>query len=423
MRGIAGSWLVSGDEADAPIVRGAVLLDGEGCVVAAGEAEALRRAHPSARWEEVRAVLLPGLVNAHTHLELSALRGQVAGGRGFVPWIENMLEARARLEPEKDAEAIEAGVSELLAAGTAAVGEVSNTLAALPALASAPLLACVFHEIFAMRKDTGEAMIGMAAQQRAELGELPEHVCCTPAPHTPYSLHPEILQRIVAEARGLGRPTSLHLCEHTAERAYLADGGGPFGAFVQARGSSPVDWAAPGKDPIRYAASLGVLGPDMLCVHLTDARPDEIALLAETGARVVLCPRSNLHIEVKLPPLLEMRKAGLRPGLGTDSLASNASLDVLDEARALGERFPSVAPRSLLAMATSGGADALGLSARVGRLRPGLSPGVIAFEHGAAAPGDPERFVLSRAPLRRTVLARPNLAQVRPRPEPDRRSA
>jgi cytosine/adenosine deaminase-related metal-dependent hydrolase len=104
-----------------------------------------------------------------------------------------------------------------------------------------------------------------------------------------------------------------------------------------------------------------------------------------------------------------LRKAGLRPGLGTDSLASNASLDVLEEARALAERFPTVPARSLLAMATSCGADALGLGHHVGRLRPGCSPGVLAFEHAGAAPAEPERFALSRAPVRRSVLARPNL--------------
>jgi cytosine/adenosine deaminase-related metal-dependent hydrolase len=123
---------------------------------------------------------------------------------------------------------------------------------------------------------------------------------------------------------------------------------------------------------------------------------------------VVLCPRSNLHIEVLLPPLPQLLAAGVRPALGTDSLASSPSLDVLDEARALLARFPRVAPRVLLAMATSFGAEALGLGERVGRLVPGLSPGVVAFEHTGAAPADPERFVLSHAPLRRRVLARPS---------------
>jgi cytosine/adenosine deaminase-related metal-dependent hydrolase len=97
-------------------------------------------------------------------------------------------------------------------------------------------------------------------------------------------------------------------------------------------------------DAIAYADHLGLLGPHLLAVHATDARPHELAVLAERGCPVVLCPRSNLHIEVKLPPLLDILRAGIKPGLGTDSLASNASLDPLAEARALRKRFRPCSP-------------------------------------------------------------------------------
>jgi cytosine/adenosine deaminase-related metal-dependent hydrolase len=407
MRGIAASWVITGDAADAPIADGAVVLDDAERVVAVGAAKALRPRHPAARWEEQRAVLLPGLVNAHTHLELSGLRGRVDGGRGFGPWVAALVEAREQLSSEQASDALQEGISELLAAGTAAVGEVTNTLDSVAALGAAPLLGRVFHEVYGMRRDTGEVMLGLAEQRHAELAPWPQNLSYAPAPHTPYTLHPDILRALVQRARALGMRTSLHLCEHPAERAYLRDGGGPFAAFVAARGGTAADWPPPGTDPVRYARALGALGADVLCVHLADARPDEIALVAEAGAPVVLCPRSNLHIELKLPPLQALLDAGLRPALGTDSLASSPSLDVMEEARALHQRFAGVAPRTLIAMATSYGADALGLGERVGRLREGLSPGLIAFEHEGAAPADPERFVLSRAALRRSVLARP----------------
>ena len=407
MRAIAGSWLITGDAGDAPIARGAVVLDADARVVAVGAAAELHGRYPDARWEEHAAVLLPGLVNAHTHLELSALRGRAPGGRGFAAWVAGMLAAREQAAPEQAVEAIDAAISELLAAGTAAIGEVSNTLAAVAPLASAPLLGCVFHEVFGLRRDTAEAMLVLADQRKAELADWPGNLSYAPAPHTPYTLHPTLLQELVARARALGRRTSLHLCEHPAERAFLAHGGGPFAEFLAARGATPSDWAPPGQDPIRYAQRLGALTQDVICVHLADARDDEIAVLASARAPVVLCPRSNLHIEVRLPPLLSLLAAGVRPGLGTDSLASCPGLDVLDEARTLLERFPGVAPRVLIAMATSFGADALGLAGHVGRLAPKLGPGVLAFEHGAAPPADPERFVLGRAALRRQVLARP----------------
>jgi cytosine/adenosine deaminase-related metal-dependent hydrolase len=407
LRGIAATWVVTGDVDDAPIERGAVVLDASERVVAVGAADALRAQYPGAKWEEQRAVLLPGLVNAHTHLELSALRGLVPGGRGFAAWVGVLVEQRERVQPEQDEEAIDAAVSELLAAGTAAVGEVSNTLAVVPQLAHAPLIGRVFHEVFGLRKDSGEVMLGLAEQRRAQFGIWPERLSYAPAPHTPFTMHPEILREAVRRARKLGERTSLHLAEHAAERAFLRDGGGPFAEFLAARGSTVHDWAPPGRDSVSYAESLGAIARDVICVHLTDARPDEIARVARAGAPVVLCPRSNLHIEVRLPPLLDLLAAGIRPGLGTDSLASCASLDVIDDARALAERFPSVAARTLIAMATSFGADVLGFGARVGRLAPGRAPGVIAFPHAGAAPADPERFVLARPSAPRSVLARP----------------
>lgn len=408
VRAIAASWLITGDPSEPPIAHGALVLDADDRIVAVGTSDALRRKYADARWEQQRAVLLPGLVNAHTHLELSALRGRVEGGRGFGPWVKALVEQREQLVPEQVEEAIGDAVAELLAAGTVAVGEVTNTLDTVPALAGVPLLGRVFHEVFGLRRDTAETMLQLAEQRRGELVSWPDNLSYAPAPHTPYTLHPASLAALVQRARALGERSTLHLCEHAAERAFLRDQSGPFAEFLVARGSSSADWPAPGLDPVRYAQSLGVLGPDVLCVHLADARPDEIALVAEARAPVVLCPRSNLHIELKLPPLLEILNAGIRPGLGTDSLASCPSLDVIEDARALLERFPSVSPRTLIAMATSYGADVLGLGHRVGLLRAGFAPGVVAFEHDGPAPEDPERFVLSRAPLGRTRIAEPD---------------
>jgi cytosine/adenosine deaminase-related metal-dependent hydrolase len=148
-------------------------------------------------------------------------------------------------------------------------------------------------------------------------------------------------------------------------------------------------------------------------VHLTDARAEELAIVAEKGAPVVLCPRSNLHIEMKLPPLLAVRAAGLEASLGTDSLASNASLDVLAEAKALADRFPSVPAWELVKMATWNGARALDRN-DLGRLAKGARPGVLAVEgdvaahlaaHGASGAGDGASFVLANLRLPRRMLA------------------
>jgi cytosine/adenosine deaminase-related metal-dependent hydrolase len=406
MRGFSADWVIpSGPEAE-PIADGAVVFDEHGTVVAVGQSAALRTLHGAATWSHERAVLLPGLVNAHTHLELSSLRGQTRSGAGFGPWLRSMMQARQKLQPEQDFEAIEAAVSELVRLGTAAVGEVSNSLASVEALGSAPLLGCVFHEVFGMRRETGQLMRANACHARAALAAWPGNLRYTPAPHTLYSLHPETVRELVADARALGQRTSLHLSEHAAERAFLHDGSGPFADYLLTRNVDPADWSPPGSSPVAYAKQLGVLAPDVLAVHLCATTAEELKIVAESAAPCVLCPRSNLFIELKLPPLYDVLAAGLKPALGSDSLASNTTLDVLAEAAALRERFPSVAPMTLLRMATWYGALALELSHRVGALAAGLAPGLIAFEL-AQKIADPAAFLLRFPSTPRRVLVRP----------------
>jgi cytosine/adenosine deaminase-related metal-dependent hydrolase len=353
-----------------------------------------------------RRLLMPGLVNAHVHLELSSLRGETRSGGGFGPWVQSMMEKRARLLPEQDAEAIEAGVSELLRSGTVAVGEVTNTLASVDALASAPLLGRVFHEVFGMRREVAAQMREAARQARAALGAWPASLSYTLAPHTVYTLHPESVRELLHE---VGTDlTSLHLAEHAAERAFLRDGTGPFAEFLRARNLEPADWDPPGVSPVDYAEQLGALRPGVMAVHLCATTRDELSRVAKSGAPVVLCPRSNLFIELKLPPLFDMFEVGLRPGLGTDSLASNTSLDVLAEAAALRDRFPQLPAAEFVAMATWYGARALGLSHRVGALAEGLAPGLLLVELPAGET-DPYRMLLRSPPPARRVLVRPAL--------------
>jgi cytosine/adenosine deaminase-related metal-dependent hydrolase len=153
---------------------------------------------------------------------------------------------------------------------------------------------------------------------------------------------------------------------------------------------------------VAYAEQLGALRPGVLAVHLCDATREELARVAQAKAPVVLCPRSNLFIELKLPPLFDMLEVGLTPGLGTDSLASNASLDVLAEARALADRFPSVPAWELFKMATWNGARALDRT-DVGRIARGSRPGIYFVE--GAVPGDAASFLLANLRAPRRLLA------------------
>lgn len=392
-----------------PIPDGAVVADAGGQILDIGPASDLLPRHAGAAVERVRGALLPGLVNAHVHLELSALRGRVPGGAGFVPWVEHMLAVRAELRPEQDADAIERAVDELVTFGTVAVGEVTNTLAAVRALARRGLVGCVFHEVFGVERVPLERRVATLQQAvHEQVGPWPSaDLLYTPTAHTLYTTHPDVVRRMLRDAGSRGLRASVHMAEHAAERRFLLHGDGPIAAWYETRLGLPRGSVAhPAKSPIAFADELGALAPHVICVHLTDAQPGELAVVAERGSPVVFCPRSNLFIETKLPPLLAARAAGLRPALGTDSLASNTSLDVLAEARALADRFPSVPAAELVRMATWEGARALGRD-DVGRIARGARPGLWTIEGDVGT--DACAYVLRsvRSP-RRWVLRREN---------------
>ncbi len=396
---------------DGGVVRdAAVVLDGAR-VLDVGRAEEVMPRATGATPERLHGVVMPGLVNAHAHLELSGLRGATVFGAGFVPWLESMQAARLEeLEQERDA-AIERALAELVSAGVAAVGEVTNDLVAVARL-SRVAHATVFHELFALDAGQGRRRLAMMAEQRAALDAVlrAPTVRYVVVPHALYSTHPELVREVVSAADPDG-PLTVHLAEHAAERAFLADGGGPLARFFAQRGLAAALAAFPlaHQGPVAYARALGLLRRGAALVHLADARAEELDLVAEAGAYAVLCPRSNLHIEARLPPLDAMLSRGVAIALGSDSLASAPSLDPLADARALCDRFPEVPAATLLAAACWGGARAIGFGASLGRIAPGLAPGIVyvATEAPLAADVDPAAWLLGERGAARRWLARP----------------
>jgi len=408
-RAVHADAVVVGD--GAPIADGAVVVSGRGVVVEVGVAGEVLPRHQGIAVERVRGVVFPGLVNAHTHVELSTYRGRVSGGRGFVDWVDRFVALRGETAGDEELEGIARGVSELEAACTAAVGEVTNTLAAVHPLARAGIGGCVFHEVFGVHREQVMTRVeALKAELEERVGGWPTaDISYAPAPHTLYTTHREAVSVLLGAALAHGARTSLHLAEHAAERRAIEQGDGPVPQWLERRArAAGLDW--PRLPLFDYAASVGALAPHVLLVHLTDATSAELARVAQSGAPVVFCPRSNLYIEGKLPPLLAAREAGLEPALGTDSLASNASLDVLVEARALRDRFPGVPARDLLTMATWNGARALGRP-ELGRLAKGASPGVAAID--GALQGDPCEFLIAQVKAPRRWVVRRTAKEAR----------
>jgi aminodeoxyfutalosine deaminase len=335
-------------------------------------------------------VLLPGLVNAHCHLELSHLAGRLPIGSGFVPWVESVVAARGCFSKDEMRSATRAVLEFLDERGTAAVGDVSNTLGHLDLLAASALSAVVFLELLAWDPEKAGPTLSWAEERVAEAKpELRPGLELRLAAHAPHSCSPELLRGLVER----GGPAAIHLAESVPEAAFLRDGSGGWQAFLDGRGLGDVPFTPPGASPVRYAGSLGVLHPRLVAAHCVQLDAEDRELLARCGVHVVLCPRSNRNLGVGLADLPGLLAAGVRLALGTDSLASVETPDVLEDAVLLHRSFPEVEAEAIVRMATLGGAEALGFD-DLGAITPGRRA-ALAFAPAASPPDDPHEFLLS----------------------------
>ena len=361
-------------------------------------------------------VLLPGLVNAHCHLELSHLAGRVPFGGGFVAWIEALVAARgpssalaATAGPAGAgaADADEARAAALSAIrfleqrGTVAVGDVSNSLAHLEALAGSRLDAVVFAELLAWDPARAGATLSWAQERcRAHAALLRPGLDLKLAAHAPHSVAPALLRLLVER----GGPAAIHLAESPDESRFLLDGQGAWPAFLEARGLGHVAFDPPGVSPVRYLESQRALHPRLVAAHGVWLDAADRELLARRGVHVVLCPRSNRNLGVGRADVPALLASGVRLALGSDSLASAETLDVLDDAVLLQRQFPALDPAAIVRIATAGGAAALGFDG-LGTLAPGKRA-ALAFAAAAAVPAEPHAHLLSGAArLERVELA------------------
>jgi aminodeoxyfutalosine deaminase len=335
-------------------------------------------------------VLLPGLVNAHTHLELSHLAGQLPFGSGFVPWVEGVVASRGRFTDAEVRSAAGAAIRFLEERGTVAVGDVSNALAHLDLLAASRLSTVVWLELLAWDPAKAESILSWADERLAAVAPtLRPGLEVRLAAHAPHSVSPALFRALVAR----GGPSAIHLAESPDEAAFLGDGGGRWPAFLERRGLGHVAFDPPGGSPVRYADGLGVLHSRLVAAHGVQVDAADREVLARRGVHVVLCPRSNRNLGVGIADVPAFAAAGVRLSLGTDSLGSAETLDVLEEAVLLHRQFPGLDPAAIVRMATLGGAEALGFG-DLGSIAPGKRA-ALAFAPAASSPDEPHAFLLS----------------------------
>jgi cytosine/adenosine deaminase-related metal-dependent hydrolase len=364
--------------ASPPVAEGAVALHESKIALVGRRKDVLKAAGAGAEVRDLGdAVILPGFVNVHTHVELSWMTDDPPPGGSYMGWLEELVERRKREDPGKAVEAAEKAVAAMVARGTVAVGDVGNGTWVASVLARSPLRAVVFHEVYGFRASEAESVLEQAAGRLETIQSDPDvraaagRIELVLTPHAAHTTSAPLLKALAGRSAATAQPLSIHVAESEAELALLHDGSGPFAEFLKARGVWDDTWRAPGISPVEYLDRLGVLSPRTLAVHAVHLGQQDISKLQARQVTVVTCPRSNYYLDVGKTPVPRLLASGIPVALGTDSLASVADLDMLAEMAALRHEHPGLAPAAVLRMATLNGARALGLGKELGSIEPG----------------------------------------------------
>ena len=380
---------------DEPIRDGAVAVEGTR-VAAVGPRASVSESFPSAEISELgEAALLPGFVNCHTHLELTAMRGFLEPEEGdFFAWLRKVTLSRNERMSADDLYVSAAwGAVEAARAGVTCVGDASDSGATtMKALHDAGLRGVVYQEAFGPDAREAAAKFDNARGkiERLRPGET-ALVTLGLSPHSPYTVAPTLLEMLARYAVEERLPLMMHAAESEAEQALMLEGGGIFAAAYALRGFS---FDSPRTTTVRHLAQTGVLDARPLLAHCVRVDEGDIRLLKEHGAGVAHCPKSNAKLGHGRAPLAAMLDVGVNVGLGSDSVASNNVCDVLEEARfallasrAAGETVAGdrmLDANDALRLLTHGGASALNMQGVTGSLQEGLEADLVAVRLDAA---------------------------------------
>jgi cytosine/adenosine deaminase-related metal-dependent hydrolase len=411
-----------------PIADGTVTIDG-GRIVAVGPGKkpgegvrsllperpggccAQKAPDPFSAIEDLGNVaILPGLVNAHVHLDLSDVRAPLGSpGMGLVDWIRLVMAHRGRSTTPRPA-AIAMGLQESLALGTITLADISQPNSPADVYREAACDVTMLLELIAPTAQRVAAAVDLARRHLQEKGSgafCAQHPpgrsgkrLLTPlsrglCPHAPYTVQPGLLRQAVALSADHHAVLAFHLAESREEIEWLRTGGGPFRALLESLGAWDPTLSEPGSTPLDYLQLLA-RADRALVIHGNYLAEEEIAFLAGHAQRmaVVYCPRTHAWFGHPPYPLEKLLEAGVTVALGTDSRASAADLSLLAEMRAVARSHPQVPPATILRLGTLAGARALGRDADVGSLEPGKWANLAVIELPAATAADPHELLL-----------------------------
>lgn len=323
------------------------------------------------------AVILPGLINTHTHLDLSNLHNRIKPTNNFTHWAFQIAGTRMRWKEEDHVSSVEKGNNLCIESGSTTIADISNTGHSFSVLKKSPLRKVVYREVLNFNPDQAKDVINKI-QSELSAFVADNLLSIGLSPHAPYSVSKELYQAIAQLTKKTGIPVSTHIAETQDEIEFLKKGTGNFHILLKQLRVLTEKWQPPGLAPIQYLKETGILGNHTILIHCNYVTDEEISTIKSSGASVAFCPRSHHYFGHTSHPIQRLLDAGINLGLGTDSLASNDTLSILDEMKFLFLNY-SISPKTLLAIATINGAKALGLESKVGQIKEGFEADLCAI--------------------------------------------
>jgi 5-methylthioadenosine/S-adenosylhomocysteine deaminase len=363
---LAARWVLPVDAP--PIEHGALLAEASGRIAAVGPDALVPRPPDLPSLEFADGALLPGLINTHTHLELTGFEGRLAE-QDFPSWIFRLRELKRTRSQAEFLAASHRGLRDCYASGVTTIADTGDSGAVIQALSQADASGIAYQEVFGPHPaQVQQSMAGLLALTEERAHWSTGRVRLGVSPHAPYTVSGPLFQAVAGWAKEERLPLALHVAESRDETQFLRAGEGKFAADWLKRGI-PLP-SSQGCTPVQWVAQHGVLSERTLCIHAVQVTVQDVERLAASGAAVAHCPLSNLAHDHGSAPLRAFLDAGIRTGVGTDSVVSVGQLDLLAEARAARSLAALSAARAL-ALCTLEGARALGLDSQTGSLRAG----------------------------------------------------
>ncbi len=309
-------------------------------------------------------ILLPGFINAHTHLDLSLAQSQVQPQRRFTDWIREIVRTTAEWSDDDFDSSLLAGIGRSVESGTTCIGDISRGAGDSRRYSESDMRVRLFHEVIDFNPDTADRTLE-SLRARVDGHPSGENVHIGIAPHTPYTVSERLLRQCIELAHENDWRMCIHLAETEAELEFLRAGTGEILEFRKEFGL-PTGWKPPGDSPVRYLERLGFFERPATLVHCNYVQEEDLDIVARSDSSVVFCPRSHRYFGHGEHPVVKMLERGINFALGTDSLTSSPTLSMLDEIRFLRHDRPEIDPAAILRMATANGLRALGFPHEAG---------------------------------------------------------